>query len=91
MCGGVYIAVLGDKMRTIQYAIDKETGLVVSRVGSELAWPILDYPSSNFQTKLEKIPVFTVGVSWPMLVWTRKLPKVIKNIHREFWGFSKLK
>lgn len=77
--------------QTIQYAIDIETGLVISRVGSELAWPILNYPSSNFQTRLEKIPVIAATSSWPMLVWTRKLPKIIKNIHRKFWGFPKLK
>lgn len=28
-------------MRTIQYAVDTETGLVISRVGSEFAWPQL--------------------------------------------------
>lgn len=84
-------------MRTIQYAIDVETGLVISRVGSELAWPILDYknmlPENHYAMNynLEKMHVFTASSIWYMLKWTRKIPKEIKNTHREFWGFPLLK
>lgn len=84
-------------MRNITYAIDLDTGLVVSRVGSELAWPILDYenmlPENNFTMfyNLEKIPVISVCNYWGNLKWTRKIPLEIKNIHRRFWGFKELK
>jgi len=85
-------------MRTIQYAIDDITGLVVSRVGSELAWPILAYdnmlPENNYAMNyyLEKIPVSTTaGYLWSCLKWTKKIPKIVKNLHREFWGFPTLK
>ena len=81
-------------MRTIQYAVDTETGLVISRVGSELAWPILDFdnmlPENNYAMNyyLDKISVLSVASCWYILKWTRKIPKTIKNTHRKFWGFS---
>lgn len=84
-------------MKTITYAING-TGLVVSRVGSEIAWPILEYdkmlPENSWEMDyhLEKMAVFSVaGYVWDALKWTKKIPKKLKNIHREFWGFSKLK
>ena len=83
-------------MRTIQYAIDSETGLTVSRVGSDLAYFVLDYenmlPENNFRPTyyLDKMTVFGWH-SWSALKWTRKLPKVLKNIHRKFWGFVAIK
>jgi hypothetical protein len=87
-----------EKMRIIQYAIDLDTGLVISRVGSEFAWPILDYPNirpENDYTMncyLEKIQVSRIaGCYWLELKWTKKISKRIKNTHREFWGFPKLK
>lgn len=86
------------KMKTIQYAIDIETGLVISRVGSELAWPVLDYDDMAFENDyamgchLEKIPVSRIaGRYWLGLNWTKKIPKTIKNTHRMFWGFPLLK
>jgi len=87
-----------DDMRTIQYAIDMETGLVVSRVGSEFAWPILDYgdmrPENDYTMNchLEKITISRIaGRYWLGLKWTKKIPKAIKNTHRKFWGFPLLK
>jgi hypothetical protein len=81
--------------KTITYAIDLDTGLVVSRVGSQYAWPILDFegmkPENNFETiyNLEKIPIFQAnGTS---LRHTRKIPLEQKNLHREFWGMKKVK
>lgn len=82
--------------RTITYAIDLETGLVVSRINSELAWPILEYdkmqPSNNFTAgyHLEKLPVYDAASSWNALRWTKKIPVAIKNLHREFWRFKPL-
>lgn len=85
-------------MRNITYAIDLDTGLVISRVGSELAWPILDYdgmlPENNYAMNysLEKTSVYSLaGGCWSALKWTRKIPVEIKNIHRRFWGFRELK
>jgi hypothetical protein len=84
-------------MKIIQYAIDTETGLVISRVGNELAWPILDYenmlPENHYTMNysLVKICVSEVASRWYILKWTKKIPKEIKNTHREFWGFSLLK
>lgn len=78
-------------MKTIQYAIDLHTGLTVSRVGSELAFFVLDYdkmlPENNFETAyhLEKTHII-----WNCLKWTRKIPVDIKNCHRRFWGFKEL-
>lgn len=83
-------------MRTIQYAIDIDTGLVVSRVGSELGCYVVDYENMNakngYNAKafLVQIPIFHTTF-WKSLRWTKKIPKEIKNIHRKFWGFPALK
>ncbi len=84
-------------MRTIQYAIDQSTGLVISRVNSELAWPILDYanmlPKNKYRMEytLEKISVGSIaGPTWDTLKWTRKISVDIKNIHRIFWNMKPL-
>jgi hypothetical protein len=83
---------------TIQYAIDLDTGLVFSRVDSELAVPVLDYegmtPANGYKTtyNLQRCPVFElVGAGWASLLWTRKIAVEIKNLHREFWGMKPLK
>lgn len=79
----------------ISYAIDLDTGLVVSRVGSEYAWPILDFegmkPENNFEMiyNLEKIGVYEAIGS--RLNHTRKLPLDVKNFHRRFWGMKEIK
>ncbi len=85
-------------MKNITYAIDQEMGLVISRVGSELAWPILGYdnmrPENNYTMNyyLEKMSVFSVvGRAWDNLKWTKKIPQSIKNLHRKFWGMEELK
>jgi hypothetical protein len=66
-------------------------------VGSEVAIPVLDYdamvPENNFQTSyyLEKDSVHNVLPYSRDLVWTKKIPLEIKNLHREFWGMKPLK
>lgn len=81
-------------MKTIQYGIEDETGLIISRVNNEVAWPILQYqdmmPSNNFKFtyKLEKFSVFSIMLN--NITWTKKISNRIKNIHREFWGFKLL-
>lgn len=76
-------------MNTIQYAIDTTTGLTWSRVGSEVAVPIMDYP--NETTHLEKYTVYQMTHHFEGLKWTRKIPTSLKNYHREFWGMKPLK
>ena len=82
--------------RTIQYGVNID-GQVWSRVGSELAIPILDYdnmtPKNNFSISyyLEKIDVLSVCRELRFVKWTRKIPTELKNKHRKFWGFCLLK
>ena len=84
-------------MKTIQYGIDKNTGLVWSRVGSTVAIPILDYedmtPHNNFQTisYLEKFNIIDVCTELQFIKWTKKIDISMKNIHRHFWGFKPLR
>ena len=83
--------------KTIQYGVDSETGLIWSRVGSEVAVPILDFenmtPENNYEENynLEEMNIFDVAKEVGSLKWTRKIPVEIKNIHRKFWGFAPLK
>jgi hypothetical protein len=84
--------------KTITYAIHPD-GYTVSRVGSEVAWPVLEYDKIGrggdftrpFSYKLKKSPVLSaLGRDWNELAWTKKLPVEIKNIHRAFWGLKPL-
>lgn len=83
--------------QTIQYAIDTETGMVISRIGSEIAIPVLQFdkmvPENNFQTiyELEKMDVNAISHCWFQYKWTRKIPMELKNRHRTFWGLNLLK
>lgn len=84
--------------KRITYAIDSETGLVVSRVGNEVAWPVLNFESMKPENgwamtyTLEKFEVNAVGYrTLGGLTWTRKLPLKLKNRHREFWGMKPTK
>jgi hypothetical protein len=82
--------------RTIQYGIDKETSLVWSRVGSQVALPVLQYdkmvPETNFRTvyELEIFDVIELVGSLGNVKWTRKIPTSIKDLHRVFWGMKPL-
>ena len=85
------------RKRTIQYGIDPETGYVWSRVGSEVALPVIDFadmgPSDGFAMKghLERMNVFDTVPTINGVRWTRKVPVELKNVHREFWGMKPLK
>lgn len=85
------------KMRTIQYGIDTETGLIWSRVGSEVAIPILNYDGMRAENNycmsyfLEKMSVLQALPTINYIKWTRKISTEIKNIHRAFWGMKLLK
>jgi hypothetical protein len=82
--------------KSIRYGIDRETGLVWSRVGSMIALPVLQYdkmlPENNFQTQyaLEIVNVIEVIGSMGLVKWTRKIPLRLKNLHRAFWGMKPL-
>lgn len=86
------------RQKRIQYAVDKDSGLVYSRIGNEIAIPILDYegmkPENNYQMNydLDKCNVIELAQSgWSNLIWTRKIPIAIKNLHRVYWGMKPLK
>jgi hypothetical protein len=84
----------------IQYGVDDD-GLVCSRVGREVAVPVLDfaaigqggdgYAPGDFRGptryELTKVPL---REAYPYYRWTRKIPVAVKNLHREFWGFRRL-
>jgi len=81
----------------VTYAV-MPTGQVVSRVGSDIYWPILDYegmnPSNRYtiRYKWERFSVHSVSpAEWNTLVWTRKIPLEIKNFHRQLWGMKPVK
>ena len=84
-------------MKTIQYGIDTETGLIWSRVDNKVAIPILNYDGMRAENNycmsyfLEKMDVLQAIPTISYIKWTRKIPTEIKNIHRVFWGFPLLK
>lgn len=84
-------------MKQITYAIHAESGHIYSRVGNEVALPVLEFdkmgPENNFAATyhLESFPVFDLIHEWHLLTWTKKIPLELKNRHREFWGMPKLK
>jgi hypothetical protein len=81
--------------RTIQYAIHPD-GYSVSRVGREVAWPVLDFegmkPENSYEMNYnyEKMSVHSVGREWCILKWTKKLCIEDKNFHRKLWGMKTL-
>lgn len=84
-------------MKTLSYGINLETGLVWSRLDSEIAFPVLAFeqmlPENNYTAPLilEKASILDVtGRVWEGLKWTKKIPKEIKNEHRKFWGLKEL-
>jgi len=84
-------------MRTIQYAVEKDSGIVISRVGSEICVPVLQFgdmkPENNWRMIYipEKMPLSALRGCWDLYKWTRKIPIEIKNQHRKFWGMKPIK
>jgi len=72
-------------------------GYIFSRVGSEVAIPVIDFdgmkPENNYEIKhnLEKFDVLTVAREVGHCIGTRKIPIEVKNHHRKFWGMKELK
>ena len=83
-------------MKTIKYAIDRNSQSIISRVGSEIAWPhFVHIDKVGFFCKpltmtLLKQDVLSIGREWDDLVWTRFIPTEIKNFHRQYWGMKPL-
>ena len=75
----------------IQYGLDFETGLVWSRVGDQVAVPVLDYdaigPENNFGAgyQLKKFPADVL--SHATIRWNHEVSEQAKNAHLAFWGF----
>ena len=84
------------RQRRISYMIDPETGMAYSRVGNEVAIPVLDFdgmkPENRYETNynLEKFNVLHIASHLNQCIGTRKIPVEIKNRHREFWGMKRL-
>jgi hypothetical protein len=73
-------------MSHVQYAIDRDTGLVYSRRDNEMLVPVHTQPPS-----LEVLSVHGVGGNqWQRLVWTKFVPTELKNLHRKTWGMPEL-
>lgn len=86
------------RFRTIQYMIDPSVNnLVYSRVGSEIAIPVLDFEGMNpnngykMNYNLEKFNIFNLTYDFHNVICTRKIPLKIKNFHRKFWGMKPIK
>lgn len=85
--------------QTITYAVDRDSGEVVSHFGDAYAWPILDYEAigkdgdynAPFEYNLAKLDQRTVGRGAAYLYWTKRIPTEVKNLHRAFWGLPAVK
>ncbi len=81
-------------MPRIRYGIDRNTRTVVSQVGREIAFSVLDYenmtPDNNFngQYFLQKESVLSMAWYMPNIKWTKQIPLSEKNRHRKFWGMD---
>ena len=89
----------------IRYAIDTDTGMVVSHnmTTHEFCWPILDFAgigqggngfakgdfNGPMNYKLEKIA--SRDASCSSLIFTVKVPLKDKNLHRQFWGMKPIR
>jgi len=86
-------------IQNITYGIDMESGVIVSRMGSEIAWPIMEYEKIGEKDdftrpltyKLEKFDLISIaGHIYDNIKWTKNVPVDEKNKHREFWGMPSL-
>ena len=84
-------------MRNIQYAIEMETGLIISKVDRRIYHPVLDFdgmkPENNWRMvyNYEEMSFEVLFGVYHYYKWTRKIPKEIKNFHRKYWRFKELK
>lgn len=92
--------------RNITYGIERETGIVYSRVGRECAGPVLDfevigkggtgddgieYAPGDFNGPTRyHLEKMSIYDVYRYCRWTKQIPVRIKNRHRAFWGFKPL-
>ena len=82
--------------RRVTFAVDRNTGMVYSRVGDRVAVPVpLDTGMrlrglTEPQSSLESFPIYAIRQRWANLHSTQRIPIHIQNIHREFWRLPKL-
>ncbi len=84
--------------KIITYAINRNDDMVYSRVGSEIAYPVLQFDkigqngdfTGPLEYQLEKSSVNSLAGEWSQLRFTKKIPADIKNRHRAFWGMKPL-
>lgn len=88
------------RSKTIEYAIDLGTDQVVSRVGDEFLWPVLDFEKIGQDGNFNKPFTYTLTkmsgrdclYSWSRnCIHTKQIPLTTKNEHRALWGFPLLK
>jgi hypothetical protein len=83
-------------MITIQYGVDKNSGMIWSKVGYSFAVPVLQTDQMTKKNglhpifELEKFEIDEVNTSLGTIKWTQIVPNQIKNLHREFWGMKPL-
>jgi hypothetical protein len=81
--------------RTITYMVDKETTTVWSRVGNEVAIPVLDFagmkPENCWEMNYDLEKMDSSVLYHANVIHTRKIPTGIKNIHRKFWGMKPIR
>ena len=83
-------------VKRISYAIDDITGLTWSRVGDEVAVPVMDYDGLDLKEEfteytLEIHTLADMAHHLNTLHWTKNIPLSLKNYHRSFWGMRPLK
>lgn len=91
-------------MRTIRYFRDPRTRLLISRVGSKISAPKIDFQASvdqkdfKEQYPLIEIDIENIRASWYetlIPISNKKIRKVYLlcwiNYHRKFWGFKEFK
>ena len=83
--------------RPINFAVDLQTGLVYSRVGTEVAVP---YPkhgkglrmAGTFEMnyELQRFPLYSIQHKWGQLHFSQNIPLRIQNYHRQFWRLPEI-
>ncbi|MEL7085350.1 MAG: hypothetical protein AAF268_08855 [Cyanobacteria bacterium P01_A01_bin.3] len=81
--------------RRIAFAVDRNTGMVYSRVGERVAVPVrveggIRVRGAKPHYELESFPVYAIRERWANLLSTQRVPIHIQNYHREFWRLPKL-
>lgn len=88
-------------MKTIRYAEDTDTGLIVSKCGGDFAWPIMEYDkiggdgdfTKPIEYKLERVSMsyfYACPSAYRALRFMApgKIPLAIRNAHRAFFGMK---